>query len=142
MSTATTPTTTRTGARTTALLVFAGIVASAAATTVVWFVASAFGVGAGFPPLQPPAYLTFATVGTLAGIGGWVLIARRVRSSARLLRVLVPALVVLSLVPDVILLVAPFIPGATPAAVVALMLMHPIVAAVAVLVGRRIAPAA
>jgi len=138
MSTATTAT--RATPRTAALLVLAGVVASAFATTALWLVSLALGIGDGFAPLQPPAFLTFATIGTLAGIGGWVLIARRARTATRALRVLVPALVVLSLVPDVILLVVPFIPGSTPGAVVMLMLMHPVVATVAVLVGRRIAP--
>jgi len=94
-----------------------------------------------FPPLQPAAYLSFAIAGTLAAIGGWVLVVRLVRRSARLLRVLVPVLVVLSLIPDAVLLATGFIPGATPGAVIALALMHPLVAAVAVVAGSRIAPA-
>ncbi|WP_345752606.1 DUF6069 family protein [Microbacterium rhizophilus] len=127
---------------TSALLVLAGAVASAILTTVIALAATAAGAPSSYGPLQPVAYLTFAVAGTLAGIGGWVLIARRARRPARLLRVLVPVLVLVSLVPDVILLITSFIPGTTPVAVVGLMLMHPVVAAVAVLVGRRIAPAA
>jgi hypothetical protein len=124
-----------------ALIAVAAVAASAAATTVIALLGLALGAASDFMPLQPAAYLTFATVGTLAGIGGWMLVVRLVKQSARLLRTLVPTLVILTLVPDVVLLVSPFIPGATPVGVIALMLMHPIVATVAVLAGRRIAPA-
>ena len=56
-------------------------------------------------------------------------------------RVLVPVLTVLSFAPDVALLVLGFIPGTTAVGVVALMLMHLVVVAAAVIAGRRIAPA-
>lgn len=124
-----------------ALTVLAAVAASAIATTLIALVARAVGVGDAFPPLQPAVYLTFAAAGTLAALGGWALVVRLVPRSARVLRVLVPVLVVLSLVPDVVLLITGFIPGATPGAVVALMLMHPVVAASAVVAGQRIAPA-
>jgi hypothetical protein len=124
-----------------ALTMLVAVATSAIATTLIAVVAQAAGVAAGFPPLQPAVYLTFAVAGTLAALGGWTLVVRLVRRSARALRVLVPVLVVLSLVPDVVLMATGFIPGTTPGAVVALMLMHPVVAAVAVLAGQRIAPA-
>lgn len=124
-----------------ALTVLAAVAASAIATTLIALVARAVGAGDAFPPLQPAVYLTFAAAGTLAALGGWALVVRLVPRSARVLRVLVPVLVVLSLVPDVVLLITGFIPGATPGAVVALMLMHPVVAASAVVAGQRIAPA-
>jgi mannitol-specific phosphotransferase system IIBC component len=50
-------------------------------------------------------------------------------------------LFVVTFIPDVVLLATGFLPGATPGAVIALMLMHPVVAGAAVLVGQRIAPA-
>jgi hypothetical protein len=127
--------------RTVALLVLAAVAASALLTSLIALVARAAGAGDAFPPLQPQVYLAFAIGGTLAALGGWALVVRFVRRSARLLRVLVPVLVVLSFVPDIALLVLGFIPGTTPGAVIALMLMHLVVAAVAVLAGRRIAPA-
>ena len=126
---------------TVALTVLVAVVASAVGTSLIALVAHLAGVAEGFPPLQPAAYLSFAIAGTLAAIGGWVLLVRLVRRSARLLRVLVPVLVVLSLIPDAVLLATGFIPGATPGAVIALALMHPLVAAVAVVAGSRIAPA-
>lgn len=125
--------------RTAALLGLA-VVASAVATTLVAFAALALGADPTFAPLQPQAFLTFATAGTLAALAGWMLVVRFVPRSARLLRVLVPVLVAVSLIPDVVLLLTGFIPGATPTGVLALMLMHPIVAAVATLTGRMIAP--
>lgn len=121
--------------------VLAGVAASALATSAVAFAARAAGASPDFAPLQPQAYLTFATAGTLLAILGWVLVVRLARRPARLLRVLVPTLLVLSLVPDVVLLFMGFIPNTNPVAVFGLMLMHPIVAGVAVLVGQRIAPA-
>lgn len=124
-----------------ALTVLAAVAASAIATTLIALVARAVGAGDAFPPLQPAVYLTFAAAGTLAALGGWALVVRLVPRSARVLRVLVPVLVVLSLVPDVVLLITGFIPGTTPGGVVALMLMHPVVAASAVVAGQRIAPA-
>jgi hypothetical protein len=124
-----------------ALIVLAAVVAVAIATSLIAFVARAAGAGDAFPPLQPQTYLTFATAGTLLAIGGWALVVRLVRHSARLLRVLAPVLLMLSFIPDIVLLATGFLPGATPGAVVALMLMHPVVAGAAVLAGQRIAPA-
>jgi hypothetical protein len=121
------------------LTVLAAVAASAIVTTLIALVAQ--GAGVGFPPLQPMIYLTFAVLGTLVAIGGWLLVVRWVGRSARALRILVPVLVVLSLIPDVILLLTGFIPGTTAPGVVALMLMHPVVAASGAIAGQRIAPA-
>ena len=132
---------TRLASRSTVLTVLIGILGTALAVSALAFGALALGATPGFAPLNPPVYLAFAVLGLLAGVAGWIVVTRRVRRPLRLLRVLVPALVVLSWIPDVILLATGFIPGASPLGVAALMLMHPVVAAAAVLVGRRIAPA-
>jgi len=113
---------------------------AAAGTTVAAFAALAVGADPSFAPLTPPVYLSFAIVGTLVAVAGWVLVVRRVRRSARMLGILVPVLLVLSLIPDVIVLLTGFIPGTTVTGVVGLMLMHPIVVGAAVLAGRTIAP--
>ena len=126
---------------TVALTVVVAVAAVAALTALIALGAHALGADPAFAPLQPGAYLTFGIAGVLAAIAGWVLVVRIARRSARMLRILVPVLVVASLVPDVVLLLTGFIPGATPVGVIGLMLMHPVVAAVAVLTGRRIAPA-
>jgi hypothetical protein len=123
-----------------ALLVLAAVIAAAVATSLVALIAHALGAGEGFMPLQPQAYLTFTVAGTLAALGGWVLVVRWVRRSARVLRVLVPVALLVSWVPDVVMLATDFLPGATPVGVVALMTMHALVAGAAVLAGRRIAP--
>jgi hypothetical protein len=64
----------------------------------------------------------------------------RVARPRAVLRVLVPVLLVLSFLPDVVLLVTGFIPGTTVTGAVALMLMHLTVAGVAVPVAQRLAP--
>ncbi|TPW76796.1 DUF6069 family protein [Schumannella sp. 10F1B-5-1] len=125
----------------TAVLIGAlSVLAAMAASAIVAGIAVALGADPSFGPLLPPVFLAFSAAGTIAGLLGWVLIARRAAHPGRLLRVLVPVLVVLSLVPDVALLILGFIPGSSPTAVVALMLMHPIAAVSAVIGGRRIAP--
>lgn len=124
----------------TAVLVLAALVVVATATTLVSLAAIALGAEPDFGPLQPAAYLPYAIIGTLAALGGWVLVVRFVARSARLLRVVVPVLVGLSLIPDIALLVTGSIPGTTTVGVVALMLMHPLVAVAAVFTGRMIAP--
>lgn len=116
------------------------LVAAALATTAVALGALALGADPAFMPLHPQAYLTFAVLGTLAALVGWILVVRFAPRSARTLSILVPVLLVLSWLPDVVLLATGFIPGATPVGVVALMLMHPLCAAAAVVAGRMIAP--
>jgi hypothetical protein len=139
--TSTHPGATRTGsrARTVGVIALAAVTV-AAATTLVAAAALALGADPTFVPLQPAAYLSFAIAGVFAAIGGWVLVVRFVRPSARALAILVPVLLALTLNPDIALLILGFIPGATVTGVVALMLMHPIVAVTATLAGRAIAP--
>lgn len=114
---------------------------SAVATGLLGLGALLAGAGDAFPPLQPAVAMPFAAVGTLVGIGGWVLVVRFVKRAAATLRWLVPLAVVVSWVPDVALLVSGFVPGSSPTAVVALMLMHVAAAVSAVVAGQRIAPA-
>ena len=124
----------------TAGLALLAVALAAVGTTIASLAALAAGADPSFAPLNPPVYLTFAVVGTLVAVGGWVLVVRRARRPAQVLGILVPVLLVLSLVPDVILMLTGFIPGTSVAGVVGLMLMHPIVAASAVLAGSMIAP--
>ncbi|WP_290055968.1 DUF6069 family protein [Amycolatopsis solani] len=101
----------------TALRLGIAVVAAAAVNTVVALAASALddgGIGMG---LNPAAYLPATVLGVLVGAAGWGLIARR---HPRVLRVVVPLVLVLTWIPDVLLLGA----GATAANVVGLMLMH------------------
>ncbi|GMA86824.1 hypothetical protein GCM10025868_20740 [Angustibacter aerolatus] len=71
---------------------------------------------------------------------GWYLVGRRATAPRRLLTRLVPAVLVVSLVPDVWLGVSRAIPGTTWGAVAALAAMHVVVAATAVSVLTRFAP--
>jgi hypothetical protein len=104
--------------------------AAAAVNTVIGLSAAALddgGIGMG---LTPAAYLPATVVGFVIGVLGWNLLARR---RPRALRVLVPVALVLTWIPDVLLLTA----GATAANVVGLMLMHLAVATAVVTVGLR-----
>nr|BFE59071.1 DUF6069 family protein [Dactylosporangium thailandense] len=93
-----------------------------------------------FMPLQPQVYGMLTLVGALAGAVGWHLIATRSGGATRLLRVLVPVVLVLSWIPDVVLLATESQPGTTTAGVLCLMLMHLGVAAAAVPAYRRLIP--
>ncbi len=135
------PSTTRTQSRArTVLLLVAGAVVAGIANSIVAFSALAAGARADFSPLLPAVYLPFTVLGLLAGYLGWRIVRARATQPLRVLRVLVPVLFVLSFLPDTVLLLTGFIPGATPNGVVALMLIHPIVVAVGVPLYQRLAP--
>ncbi|GAA4691829.1 DUF6069 family protein [Phytohabitans rumicis] len=94
-----------------------------------------------FQPLTPAAYVPLTILGVIAGAVGWRLNVGRSRNAAAMLRTLVPIVVAVSLIPDVALLVdTEMQPGITTTGVVALMLMHVAVAAVAVPTFRRFMP--
>ncbi|GAA2243687.1 DUF6069 family protein [Herbiconiux moechotypicola] len=116
----------------TVLILAAAVVAAVAVNTLISAVAAASGAPSDYGPLTFPAFTLFTVIGVVVGWVGWSLVQRRARHPRRVLTVLVPVVVVLSLVPNVLLLAIGFIPGTTVAGVVALMLMHVVVAAVAV----------
>jgi hypothetical protein len=115
-----------------ALLLAAATALAVAANAVIAAFAVAAGASATYGPLTFPAFASFTVLGMIAGWVGWSIVQRRARDPRRVLTVLVPAVVVVSFVPDLLLLGLGFIPGTTPAAVVALMAMHVVVAVVAV----------
>lgn len=122
-------TTTATPTSVTALRLGLAVVAAAAVNTVIALVASSLddgGIGMG---LNAPAFLPATVLGMLAGAAGWILIARR---APKVLRLLVPGVLVLTWIPDLLILLA----GATAANVVGLMLMH-LVAATALVTAFR-----
>ncbi|TDV48645.1 DUF6069 family protein [Actinophytocola oryzae] len=90
-----------------------------------------------FVPLTPIAFVPYTVFGTAAGAIGWAVIRRGVDRPARLLRWLVPVVVLLSFVPPLVLSVVADV-GAVP--IVALMAMHLVVGTVAVSVYRRVLP--
>lgn len=71
--------------------------------------------------LAPVAYLSLTLLGVLVGAAGWTLISRFAPSA---LRVVVPVVLVLSWIPDLLLLGQ----GTTAVNIVGLMLMHVVVA--------------
>ena len=94
-----------------------------------------------FQPLTAPVFLMWTVIGVVVGALAWRLITRRSARPASLLRWLVPTVVVASLIPDVLVLVADSMPGTSVTAVVALMAMHLATAAVAVPTFQRFLPA-
>jgi Family of unknown function (DUF6069) len=94
--------------------------------------AKELGASPAFAPLTLPVFGAFPAAGIGAGWLGWRQIQRRAARPWAVLRVLVPALTVLSLAPDLLLLALRFIPGTTTTGVAALMTMHLVVATTAV----------
>ncbi|MEV5713901.1 hypothetical protein AB0L41_08390 [Amycolatopsis mediterranei] len=110
---------------TTAVRLGFALLAAAAANTVIALGAVALddgGIGMG---LSAASYLPATAIGLLLGTVGWFVIARR---APKALRVVVPAVLVLTWVPDLML----FNIGATAANVFGLMLMHLVVTTAAV----------
>ncbi|MCH1867791.1 DUF6069 family protein [Nocardioides sp. CFH 31398] len=124
-----TPTTTTAGRVATGIA--AAIAAAAVVTTAVALAAGALGASSEFAPLQAPGYVVAGAIGVVAGAVGWAVVRRRARDPRAVLRWLVPTVVAVSLVPDALLLVTGE-PGADALGVGALMVMHVLVAAVAV----------
>ncbi|WOX15420.1 DUF6069 family protein [Streptomyces sp. N50] len=115
--------------------VLGAILLSSLANALIAVLAHALGAPDDFDPLKPPAYIFLTTLGVLGGTVGWVVVRRFSRDPERLLRRLVPSVVVVSFVPDF------FQFGAGEATgVVALLLMHVVVAVIAVSAYRRVMP--
>jgi Family of unknown function (DUF6069) len=112
-------------------LLVAALVAVAANTGVA-AIAHGAGVSHDFRPLQPTTYGTLTVLGFLAGAAGWRLVRNRAADPRRRLRGLVPAVLVLSLIPDLLIHGSSAFAGSSWGAVVATMSMHFVVATVAV----------
>jgi len=118
----------------------AAAVGSGIANAAIALTARAAGASDDFQPLWPSAYLPLTVLGVLAGAIGWQIVRRRAKNPAAVLRWLAPAVVALSLIPDVAIGIANSDPGVSWGGVAALMLMHLATAAVAVPVYRRFMP--
>jgi hypothetical protein len=125
--------------RTAALTLAAAVAVAIIAAQIIAAAAIAAGATA-FPPLMILVFGPFSAIGVLAAYAGWRIVRRVTRAPRRVLQVLVPVVLALSFVPDVVLLTTGFIPGSTTTGAVALMLMHLVVAGVAVPVSQRLAP--
>jgi len=115
--------------------VFAAFLLASSVNALIAVLARTMGAPDGFDPLRFPSYVFPTALGVLAGAIGWGAVRRFSRDPERLLRRLVPSVVVISLVPDFFLFGEG---GAT--GVVALLVMHVAVAVIAVPVYRRIMP--
>ena len=118
----------------------AAVVSGAANVAISLFARGPLGVSAEFLPLTPGPIALWTVIGVLVGAAGWRLIVNRSARSGAVLRALVPTVLVLSLIPDVALLVTGATPGTTVAGVVSLMVMHVVTAAIAVTAYRRTMP--
>lgn len=123
---------TRPTARSLARAIAMATIGSALATSVIAFVAHAAGVSDDFDPIAPAAYLTLAVIGVSLASLSWFAIARRAANPRALLTRLVPAVVLISFIPDLLLGANQSEPGTSWGAVAALMLMHLAVAAITV----------
>ncbi|MFC4472654.1 DUF6069 family protein [Streptomyces xiangluensis] len=115
--------------------VLAAIVVGSLADAVLALLALAVGAPDDFQPLMPGSYIFLTTVGVVAGAIGWAIIRKVSKDPEALLRWLVPTVVAVSFVPDFLL----FGEGGA-AGVVALLLMHVVVAVVAVFAYRKVMP--
>ncbi|MEU3340302.1 DUF6069 family protein [Streptomyces sp. NPDC006668] len=131
-------------ARPSGLLVTGGLIGTAvvavALNAVVAATAHAAGASHDFQPLQLSAYAPLTVFGVLIGAAAWAVVRPRSARPARLLRTLVPVVVLLSLIPDIMVGVSGSRAGTSWGAVVALMVMHLVVAAVAVPAFHRLLP--
>jgi hypothetical protein len=120
-----------------ALGLAAAAVVSIALNTVVALAATALSPNGTSMGLQLVAYAPLTIIGVLAGALGWSLIRRRAVNARATLRKLVPTVTVLSFIPDVLLLVTGV---ADVVNMVALLVMHVVVAAVTVTAVSRVLP--
>ncbi|MGC9544787.1 DUF6069 family protein [Streptomyces sp. UG1] len=126
------------------LVVMGGLLAAAVASSIVEAaiaaVARAAGASDDFQPLQAAAFIFFTVMGLVIGAIGWSIVRRSSKDPESLLRKLVPAVVVVSFIPDLAMLVSDYTPHADAVGVVALLVMHVVVAVAAVFTFRTILP--
>ncbi|MFJ7949554.1 DUF6069 family protein [Streptomyces sp. NPDC096354] len=116
--------------------VVAAVVAASAVNAVLAVGARALGDKPDdFGPLDPGSYIFLTAMGVILGAVGWTVVRKASKRPEELLRKLVPAVVVLSFVPDFFL----FDDGGA-VGVATLLVMHVVVAAIAVPVYRRVVP--
>ena len=119
----------------------AGVIAAVTNVVISAIARGPLGASDDFVPLSPSPIVMWTMLGAIIGAIGWLLIVNRSARSRTLLSALVPTVLVLSLIPDVALLVTDSVPGQTTSGVVALMVMHVVTAAIAVTAYRKAMPA-
>ena len=129
---------TRTGTGKVVLGVVAAIVVASIGNAVVSYLAQALGADPNaVEGLKPQGYVVLTALGVIIAAIAWATIRKRAKDPARTLGRLVPIVVVVSFLADVPVF---FLPGASIIGVLALMVMHVVVAAVAVPIFRRVLP--
>jgi hypothetical protein len=121
-----------------ALGVVLAIVVSIAVNTGIAFATKSLEAGGTQIGLTPVAYAPATALGIIVATIGWTIVRRRSTSPAALLRVLVPVVLVVSLIPGVILLVV----GNSALNIVGLWVMHLVVTTVTVTTLSRVLPVA
>ena len=119
-----------------------GVVAAVLNVAISAIVRGPLGASDDFAPLTPGPIVMWSVLGAVVGAFGWRLLVNKKAGSRALLSKLVPAVLVLSFLPDVALLASDSMAGQTDAGVVALMIMHVLTAAIVVTGYRRSMPAA
>lgn len=112
--------------------VVAAVLAAVLVNAVIAMLALAAGASDGFAPLQASSYIFLTVIGVLAGAAGWAAVRRWSRRPTAVMRLLVPIVVTVSLLPDIALFFTELQPNTTTLGVIALMVMHVATAAVAV----------
>lgn len=129
---------TRTSTAKVVLGVAAAIVIASIGNAIVSYLAQALGADPNaVEGLKPQGYVVLTAIGVIIAAFAWASIRKRAKDPARTLGKLVPTVVVLSFLADVPVY---FLPGASLIGVLALMLMHVVVAAVAVPIFHRVLP--
>ena len=122
------------------LAVVAAVVVGALGTTVIAAIAHGAGVSHSFSPLHPGSYIALIVLGVLGGAAAWQLVRVKARQPSRVLRSLVPAVVILSFIPDIVIGITGSF-HATWGGVIALMAAHVVVAMAAVTSFAALLPA-
>jgi hypothetical protein len=132
------PTETRTSTGKVVLGVAGAIVIAAIGNAVVSYVAQKFGADPNaVEGLKPQGYVVLTALGVIIAAFAWASVRKRAKDPARTLGKLVPIVVVVSFLADVPVF---FLPGTSVVGVLALMVMHVVVAAVSVPIFRRVLP--
>ncbi|MFO7169052.1 MAG: DUF6069 family protein [Chloroflexota bacterium] len=85
-----------------------------------------------FLPLTPPPTIAFTFFGVLGAVLVYALVGRFARQPIALFRRIALVVLLISFIPDILMLITGFNPGTTPANVAALMLMHVVAWAISV----------
>ncbi|MDT7786986.1 MAG: hypothetical protein QOF58_5405 [Pseudonocardiales bacterium] len=132
------PTQTQSSTGKAVLGVTAAIILAALANAAVSYVAQSLGADPNIVEgLKPQGYVVLTAVGIIIAALAWSSIRKRAKDPARTLGKLVPIVVAVSFLADVPVF---FLPGASAIGVLALMVMHIVVALVAVPILHRVLP--